>query len=364
MVFFHMAQRTFKIAVTKGDGIGPEVVEEAMKILHVIQEQADVAFEFTDAPAGGAVWKKHGVSLPEKSWDVMKQSDAILFGALGLPGLPPGVAEYAILQIRQGFDEYVNLRPAKLYPALYDKCPLKPEYIGDGIEFYTVRENTEGLYVKIGGIKNDAATNVMLYTRKGCERIIRYAFDLAIQKKFTKVTNVDKANILDCSMFWREIFEQIGKKYKTIQQENYLVDAFCQWLIRKPYSFEVVVTDNLFGDIISDEAAFIVGSLGMAASGNICPGGISMYEPIHGSAPDIAGQGIANPIGSILSNKIMLEETCKLPDIGASIEQAVEVALAKGRTPDIQTKTSGAKTCSTREMGDLIASELTKILKS
>jgi 3-isopropylmalate dehydrogenase len=355
---------TFKIAVTKGDGIGPEVVDEAIKVLHVVQDTTDVAFEFTDAPAGGAVWKQHGVSLPEKSWDVMKQSDAVLYGAIGLPGLPLGVAEYAVLQIRQGFDQYVNLRPVKLYPVLKDKCPLKDEYIGDGIEIYTVRENTEGLYVKIGGIRNNAATNVMMYTRMGCERIIRYAFELAKRKGFTKVTNVDKANILECSTFWRQIYEEIGKKYKKIQKEHFYVDAFCQWLIRKPSAFKVVVTDNMFGDIISDEAAYLVGSLGMGASGNINPDGISMYEPIHGSAPDIAGQGIANPIGAILSTKIMLEETCNLPDIGTSIEQAVEAALAKGRTQDIQTKTSGAKSCNTKEMGDLIAKELKALLKA
>ncbi len=355
---------TFKIAVTKGDGIGPEVVDEAMKILRVVQDTADVTFEFTDAPAGGAVWKQHGVSLPESSWDVMKQSDAILFGAIGLPGLPLGVAEYAILQMRQGFDQYVNLRPVKLFPVLRDKCPLKDEYIGDGIEIYMVRENSEGLYVKIGGIRNDAATNVMMYTRKGCERIIRYAFELAKHKGLKKVTNVDKANILECSVFWRQIYEEIGKKYKKITQEHFYVDAFCQWLIRKPYAFEVVVTDNMFGDIISDEAAYLVGSLGMGASGNINPSGVSMYEPIHGSAPDIAGQGIANPIGAILSTQIMLQETCKLPDLGASVEQAVEAALAKGRTQDLQTKTSGVKTYTTKNMGDLISGELKAILKS
>jgi 3-isopropylmalate dehydrogenase len=359
-----MAQKLFKIAIIRGDGIGPEVVDEAIKILKVIQESTDVTFDFKDAPAGGAVWKKQGISLPETSWEVMKQSDAILFGAIGLPGLPLGVAEYAILQIRQGFDQYVNLRPVKLYPVLKDKCPLKDEYIGEGIEIYTVRENTEGLYIKIGGSRNDAATNVMMYTRKGCERIIRYAFEFAKRKGFTKVTNVDKANILDCSMFWRKIFEEVGSTYKKIQQEHIYVDAFCQWLIRKPYAFKVVVTDNMFGDIISDEAAYLIGSLGMAASGNINPSGVSMYEPIHGSAPDIAGQGIANPIGAILSTKIMLEETCKLPDLGASIEQAVEAALTKGRTQDIQSKTAGVKTCSTKNMGDLIASELKNVLKT
>jgi len=357
-----MPDNKFKIAVTKGDGIGPEVVDEGLKILNVLGEYGGIEFEMTDAPAGGGMWKEYGASLPDFSREIMKQSDAILFGATGLPDLPVGVAEYAVLQIRQDFDQYVNLRPVKLFPALYDKCPLKDEYIGTGIDIYTIRENTEGLYVKIGGIKNDAATNIMMYTRKGVERIIRYAFDFATRKDLSKVTSVDKANILACSQFWADIFAEVGAEYPAIEQDHFYIDSFCQWLIRKPYTLQVVVTDNLFGDIASDEAAYLIGSLGMAASGNINPTGISMYEPIHGSAPDIAGQGIANPIGTVLSVKLLLEETCHRSELGEAVEQAVEASLAKGRTPDIQTSVSGLPTCNTGEMGDIIVEELKNIL--
>ncbi len=353
-----------QIAVTRGDGVGIEVTRESEKVLEMIAAHTSYEFNLVEAPAGGAVWKEQGISLPEKSFETMKQSKAILFGAIGLPGLPQGVAEYAILQIRQGLDQYVNLRPVKLFSALKDKCPLKDEYIGSGIEIHTVRENTEGLYVNIGGIKNDAATNVMLYTRKGVERIVKYAFEYATRKGFSKVTSVDKANILACSQLWRGIFHEIGEKYPKIQKEDFYIDAFCQWLIRKPYEVQVVVTDNMFGDIASDEAAYLIGSLGMAASGNICPGGVSMYEPIHGSAPDIAGQGIANPIGSILSLQIMFEETFHDEKMGQIIQKAVESALTQGRTADIAAIDSKIKTLKTTEMGDLIRAELSQLLRS
>lgn len=350
------------ISVTKGDGIGPEVVDEGLKTLKCVSEFTDMEFEFKEAPAGGAVWKQCGESLPEKSFNVIKNSDALLFGATGMPGLPPGAAEIAILQIRQGFDLYVNLRPIKLFEVLRDRCPLKDEFIGKGIDITFVRENTEGLYANIGGIlRDEVAENAMVYTRKGCERIIKYAFEFAKKKGHSKVTSVDKANILKPSQFWRGIFHDIAKEYPKIKSEDIYVDAFCQWLIRTPYAYETVVTDNLFGDIITDEGAFLIGSLGMAASGNIHPGKVSMYEPIHGSAPDIAGKNIANPIGTILSVKLMMQESFNQPEIGVDIEKAVEDALTEGRTTDI--KSPKLKTLSTKEMGDLIAEKLKKRLK-
>ena len=297
------------IAITKGDGVGPEVVNEGIKILTTISNFTEFEFEFQDALAGGAVWKKYGESLPDKSFETIKNADALLFGAIGIPGLPQGVAEIAILNIRQGLDLYVNLRPIKLCDALRDRCPLKEEYIGKGIDITFVRENTEGLYKNIGELKDDEAHNIMLYTRKGCERIISYAFEFAKRMEHTKVTSVDKANILKPSMLWRKIFHEIASDYSDLQTEDVYIDAFCQWLIRKPYSYQTVVTGNMFGDIASDEGAFLIGSLGMASSGNIHPGKVSMYEPIHGSAPDIAGKGIANPIGTILSVKLMMQES-------------------------------------------------------
>ncbi|MHA1641859.1 MAG: isocitrate/isopropylmalate dehydrogenase family protein [Promethearchaeota archaeon] len=352
-----------KIAITKGDGIGPEVINEGIKILNVIQNYTDHEFELIEAPAGGMIWKEYGENLPEKSFNTMKSSDAILFGAIGLPDLPPGVAESAILKIRQGLDLYVNLRPIKLYDGLRDRCPLKEEFIQNGIDIIIVRENTEGLYANIGGfLRDDIALNSMIYSRKGCARVIEYAYKLAKRLGHSKITSVDKANLLKPSQLWRKIFEEIGKKFPELEKESIYVDAFCQWLIRAPYKFQTVVTGNMFGDIISDEGAFLIGSLGMASSGNIHPGQVSMYEPIHGSAPDIAGKNIANPIGAILSVKLMMEESFEDLRLGKQIDDSVNDALMEGRTLDI--KNENIKTLSTREMGDLIASKLKQRLKN
>ncbi len=349
------------IAITRGDGVGPEVVNEGLKILKIVAEFTEFSFEFRDAPAGGEIYKKYGENLPEKSFDIIKGADALLFGAVGLPDLAPGVAESAILRLRQELDLYINLRPIKLYEPLRDRCPLKDEFIGSGIDITFVRENTEGLYANIGDISDDRAENLMIYTRKGCERIIRYAYEFATKMGHTKVTSVDKANILKPSQLWRKIFHEIGAQYSDLQKEDFYIDAYCQWLIRAPDKFQTVVTGNMFGDIISDEGAFLIGSLGMASSGNIHPGKISMYEPIHGSAPDISGKGIANPIGTILSVKLMLQESFHSPDIANEIEISVEQALEEGRTIDLQNPQ--IKNLNTKEMGDLIADKLKSGLK-
>jgi len=349
------------IAITKGDGVGQEVVPEGVKILKVINDYTELELEFTEAPAGGAIWKESGDSLPKKSFEIIKNSDAMLFGAIGIPGLPQGVAESAIMRIRRGLDLYVNLRPIKLFDAVRDRCPLKEEFIGKGIDITFVRENTEGLYKSIGFKKKNEAQSVMHYTRQGCERIIKFAFEIAKRKGHKKITSVDKANVLRASQFWREIFNNTAKDYPDLETEDIYIDAFCQWLIRAPFSYETVVTGNMFGDIISDEGAFLIGSMGMASSGNIHPGKVSMYEPIHGSAPDIAGKGIANPIGTVLSVKLMMQESFNKPEIAGEVESAVEDALLEGRTVDIQNP--NLKTCSTREMGDLISKKLVLRLK-
>ena len=350
------------IAVSKGDGVGPEVVNEAIKLMKIIAEYSEFEFEFHDAPVGGNIWKKYGTNLPEKSFETIKKSDALLFGAVGLPDLPPGVAESAILKIRQELDLYINLRPIKLFDNLRDRCPLKEEFIGEGIDIAFIRENTEGLYANKGAVlNNDQAENLMIYTRKGCERIIKYAFEYAKRFKHKKVTSVDKANLLSPSKLWRQIFHEIGDEYPTLLKEDIYVDAFCQWLIRAPYKFQTVVTGNLFGDIISDEGAFLIGSLGMASSGNIHPGKVSMYEPIHGSAPDIAGKQIVNPIGTILSVKLMMQESFQSIQIAQEIENSVEEALSFGRTLDI--KKEGINTLNTSQMGDLIIQKIKKNLK-
>jgi len=350
-----------KIAITKGDGVGQEVVPEGVKILRIINDYTELELEFIEAPAGGAIWKESGDSLPKKSFEIIKNSDAMLFGAIGIPGLPQGVAESAIMRIRRGLDLYVNLRPIKLFDAVRDRCPLKEEFIGKGIDITFVRENTEGLYSNIGFKRKNEAQSVMQYTRKGCERIIKFAFDFAKRNEHKKVTSVDKANVLRASQFWREIFNNIAKEYPDLETEDVYIDAFCQWLIRAPFSYETVVTGNMFGDIISDEGAFLIGSMGMASSGNIHPGKVSMYEPIHGSAPDIAGKSIANPIGTILSVKLMMQESFSNPEIAREVESAVEDALLEGRTVDIENPS--LKTCSTQEMGDLISKKLVDRLK-
>ena len=350
------------IAITRGDGCGPEVVNEGIKILKIVSEFTDYDFEFKNAPAGGEVWKEFGTNLPEQSLETIKNSDALLFGALGLPDLPPGVAESAIMKIRQGLDLYVNLRPVKLYNVLREKCPLKNEFIGKGIDITFVRENTEGLYKNVGNLGEDSAENLMLYTRAGCERIIKFAFEFAKKKNHKIVTSVDKANLLNTSKLWRKIFHEMSGNYSNIETEDIYIDAFTQWLIRAPHRFQTVVTGNMFGDIISDEGAFLIGSLGMGSSGNIHPGKVSMYEPIHGSAPDIAGKGIANPIGTILSVKLMFEESFNSLEIGNKIDNAIEAALQEGRTVDIENKS--LKTLSTIEMGDLIANKLKGKLKA
>jgi len=349
------------IAVTPGDGVGKEVVPEGVKILNLISQYTEDEFEFKEAPAGGAIYKEFGNSLPQKTFEIIKSSDALLFGAIGIPGLPQGVAESAILRIRQGLDLYVNLRPIKLYDALKDRCPLKDEFIGEGIDITFVRENTEGLYKGIGHLRKKEAQQIMIYTKEGCERIIKYAFEFAKKIGHKKVTSVDKANILKPSQLWRNIFHDIAKDYPDLQTEDIYVDAFCQWLIRKPYSYQTVVTGNMFGDIISDEGAFLIGSMGMASSGNLHPGKVSMYEPIHGSAPDIAGKAIANPIGTILSVKLMMQESFNRPEIGKEIEKAVEEALLEGRTVDIENPK--LRTLSTTEMGNLISEKLKSRLK-
>jgi len=350
------------ISICKGDGIGPEVVDEGIKILNAIANYSDFEFEFKEAPAGGGILKKFGTPLPSKSFEIIKNSDALLFGAIGLPDIPPGVAERATFQIRQGLDLYVNLRPIKLYDILRDKCPLKEEFIGEGIDLTFIRENSEGLYSGFDmNFKDNLAQTVDICTRAATERIIRYAFEVAKEKGHRKVTSVDKANVMEASRLWRKIFHEIRGEYPNIETEDFYMDAFSLWLIKAPFRFQTVVTDNLYGDIVTDQAAMLSGSIGMAPSGNINPGKISMYEPIHGSAPDIAGKNVANPIGTILSVKLMMEISFSSPSLGKEIENAVEEALKEARTVDI--RNSSLKTLSTREMGDLIADKLKIRLK-
>jgi 3-isopropylmalate dehydrogenase len=354
-----------KVALIKGDGVGKEVLPEAKKILSTIETLTDYQFTYLEVPAGAEVWRSSGISITESSFKRLQEVDAILLGALGDPGVPQGVAENAVLKIRQGFDQYINIRPIRLYDSLREICPLKDDRIGEGIDISIIRENSEGIYRKFGGsIEGNTSVDNMIFTQKGVERIIDFAYNYAISREHTTISSVDKANLLHTSKMWRVIFEKMGEQYPKLKKESYYIDAFCQWLIRSPYMFQTVVTSNMFGDIISDEAAVLAGSLGMVPSANLNPHGISMFEPIHGSAPDIAGQNIANPIATILSVKLMLELTIKDEILARLVDNSVEEAIKTHRTVDIFPKSSTVlKKVTTQEMGTLIQTELEKRLK-
>ncbi len=361
----------YKVAVVRGDGIGPEVIREGLKVLAAVSEVTGLEFDYIEAEAGGEAYLRTGQVIPDASRDAIKDADAIYFGAVGLAAerLEPGIAERAIFEIRFAYDQYVNLRPTKLYPGLEGFTPLRDEIVSKGVDILIVRENTESLYCQQGGILRgdtpqggDVATNLMVYTRKGVERVVRYAFDLAAGRGRTRVTSVDKANVLVCSRFWRSIFEEIAKCYPGIQTEHAYVDALTQWIIRNPSWYQVIVTENMFGDIVSDLVAPLSGSLGMMPGGNICPGGKSMFEPIHGSAPRHAGRNVANPIATILAGKMMLEEAFQEREAAALIEKAVASVIKEGRvrTYDISGKRPG-EAASTSQMGDAIAEKIREL---
>ncbi len=367
----------YKIAVIEGDGIGPDLMNEGKKVLRAIEYVSGIRFDFVDAPAGGRCYHSIGKVLPNETIYKCMDSDAVYKAPVGLPDLPPGLVEQGlILPLRQELDAYANVRPVKLYPELRESSPLQDRIIGDGIDFVVIRENSEGLYSKLGGKRGCVehrdervrrlleelmeatgadAIDVNKYSMKGVDRIIRFAFDYAKKLGKAKVTSVDKANVLYASQFWRGVFNAIEKEYPDISTENLYVDAFSQYMLRWPSSYDVVVTDNMFGDILTDEGAEITGSLGMGGSANINPKGVSIFEPIHGSAPDIAGKGIANPIGMILAGKMMLE-TLGHYEEAQMIENAIVKALQKGyRTKDISLD---GLFYSTEEMGNAIAENI------
>ncbi len=346
--------KTLNVAVVEGDGIGPEIVAEALRVLKAAAEKHKISLEFTNAPAGGVAYKKFGTTLPPESLENCRKADIVIKGPVGLPDLPQGLVEReVVLGLRQELNLFVNLRPIKLYDCLREQSPLKDRVIGKGINYVFVRENSEGLYSKKGKITEKKAYDLNLYSKKGVDRIITYAFELAKKTGRTKVTSVDKANVLLASKFWRERFVEISKNYPEIKTESLYVDAMAQYQVRWPSSYEVVVTDNMFGDILSDLGAETVGSLGMGGSVNLKPKGVAMAEAIHGSAPDIAGKGIANPIGMILGVEYALAEK-GFKAAAASIENAVQKTLEDGvRTKDIAG--AGAQFASTRKMGEEIA---------
>ncbi len=352
------------IAVIRGDGIGPEIVNEAIKVLDKIAEKYGHTFTYDDVDMGGIAIDKWGDPLPQAMLDKCLAADSVLLGAVGGPkweGLPgPQRPEKGLLRLRAGMGLYSNLRPAKLWPQLAQASPLKPSIVEKGIDFLVVRELISGIYfgehktVEENGEK--VATDVMLYAEHEIERIGRIAFETAMKRR-KKVTCVDKANVLDTSRLWRAVLHRIKEEYPEVEYGEMFVDNASMQLVKDPSQFDVIVTGNMFGDILSDEASMLTGTIGMIPSSSLGDGTRGMYEPIHGSAPDIAGQNKANPIGTILSAAMMLKYSFGMDAEAAAIEAAVEQALNDGlRTADMMAEGCTPATCS--EMGDAIAARL------
>ncbi len=335
---------TFHIAVIHGDGIGPEVVNEALKVLDRVGEKFGHTFHYTKVLAGGCAIDATGHCLPQETIAVCKQADAVLLGAVGgwqwdmLPG--DQRPERALLGLRKELGLFANLRPAMLFDELIEACPLKPAIVAGGLDIVVVRELTGGIYFGEKGIKKktelgEAAYDVEQYAEGEVRRIARVAFDMAM-KRDQRVTSVDKANVLESSRLWRRVVTDMASEYPEVTLEHLYVDNAAMQLVKNPRQFDVIVTSNLFGDILSDEASMITGSIGMLPSASLATGNFGMYEPVHGSAPDIAGKDKANPMATILSVGMMLKYTFGLLDEADAVENAVKTVLKKGyRTPDL-----------------------------
>ncbi|MBI3170341.1 MAG: 3-isopropylmalate dehydrogenase [Chloroflexi bacterium] len=350
----------FKITLLPGDGIGPEVVGEAVRVLEIIASKYKHTFTFQERLMGGCSIDKYGSSLTDETLADCVASDSVLLGAVGGPKWDDPNAkdrpERGLLALRKGLGVFANLRPVKVHPALIDGSPLKPEKL-KGVDILVLRELTGGLYFgfpKGRDVKDgrERAVDTLEYYDYEIKRIMKLAFDLAKGRK-KKVTSVDKANVLESSRLWRQIATQVGKENPDVELEHVLVDTASMKLITGPASFDVVVTENMFGDILTDEASVLAGSMGMLPSASLGESTVGLYEPIHGSAPDIAGKGIANPIGTILSTAMMLRHSFKLEAEAVAVEKAVEQTItANARTADIGGKLT------TRQMADEIIQRL------
>ena len=355
----------YKIALIPGDGIGPEIVAEAKKVLDRVCEKYSHKFSYTEVLLGGASIDAHGVPLTEEAIAQAKASDAVLMGSIGGDAKtspwyklePSKRPEAGLLAIRKALNLFANLRPAYLYNELRDACPLRDEIIGDGFDMIIVRELTGGLYfgarktTEENGVRT--AVDTLSYNENEIRRIAIKAFEIA-RKRRNKVTSVDKANVLDSSRLWRSVVEDVAKDYPDVTLEHMLVDNCAMQLVRDPKQFDVILTENMFGDSLSDEASMVTGSIGMLSSASLNETKLGLYEPSHGSAPDIAGQNKANPIATILSAAMMLRYSLDLDKEADAVETAVQKVLTEGyRTGDIMS--DGCKLVGTKEMGDLIA---------
>lgn len=352
-----------KVAVLPGDGIGPEVMDEAIKVLDAVQAKYDFSLEYLHADVGGIAIDNHGHALPESTLKVCEESDAILFGSVGGPkweSLPPQQQpeRAALLPLRKHFDLFCNLRRAKLFKALAASCPLRPDIVRNGFDILVVRELTSGIYFgepkgREGTGPEEKAWDTLVYTRAEIERITRMAFEAA-RVRNKKVTSVDKANVLTTMVLWREVVNEVAAEYPDVKVEHIYIDNATMQLVLNPHQFDVMVCDNMFGDIISDEAAMLTGSMGMLASASLNADKFGLYEPAGGSAPDIAGKGIANPIAQILSASMMLRYSFGYEEAASAIASGVSTVLEKNiMTADIAIE--GVRSVNTQKMGDAIA---------
>ncbi len=352
------------IAVIRGDGIGPEIMKQALRVLDRIAEKYGHTFTYEDISMGGNAIDRYGVPLPDEMLEKCKASDSVLLAAVGGPkwdSLPGDKRpEKGLLALRGGMGLYSNNRPAKLWPQLAESSPLKDSIVKKGIDFIVVRELTGGAYYgdhltwEENGEKN--SSDLMIYSEHEIERIGRIGFETA-RKRRHKLTSVDKANVLDTSRLWRSVMHRLAQEYPDVEYNDMYVDNAAMQIVKDPSQFDVIVTENLFGDILSDETSMITGSIGMIPSSSLGDGSCGLYEPIHGSAPDIAGQNKANPIGTILAAAMMCRFSFDMPEEADDIEAAVSSALDAGlRTSDIMTEGGIPASCS--EMGDAVLSYL------
>ena len=346
-----------RIAVIAGDGTGPEVVREGMKVLRAASKKFSIPLSFKEFDYGGARYLRTGETLPDGAVEELRSFSAIYLGAIGHPDVKPGILETGILlRLRFELDQYINLRPVKLYPNV--ETPLankKPE----DIDFVIVRENVEGLYIGAGGFlkkgtPDEVAIQEMVYTRKSVERCVRFAFDLARKRgKRKKLTLCGKTNVLTyCQDLWWRTFQEVAKEYPDVTADYAHVDATTMWMVKNPEWFDVIVTENMFGDIITDLGAMVQGGMGVAAGGNINPAGVSMFEPIGGSAPKYTGQDVINPIAAILAGGMMLEQLGH-PEAAAAVERSVVSVIGR-----MKSMAAGKMGFSTSEVGDMVAAGL------